>query len=49
MRFTLWDNSSRWTRIFIWCQVPSENLTVCLDPNFPYSAEMHVLASVIVW
>ena len=25
------------SRICIWCQVPLENLTACLDPNFPSS------------
>ena len=46
MRFTLWDYSSRKTlssRIFIWCQVPLENLTACFDPNFPSSLRMDLL------
>ena len=38
MRFTLLNDASRWTlsfQNFIWCQVPFEKLTACLDPSFP--------------
>ena len=31
---------SRWTLSFpkfFWCHVPLENLTLCFDPNFPFS------------
>ena len=40
MKFTLLNNSSRWTLsfpIFIWWQVPLENLTACFDPDLPGS------------
>ena len=46
MRFTLLDNSLRWTflsRIFYFCQVSLENLTPCVDPNFLSSRRLDFL------
>ena len=31
------------SRIFIWCQVPLENLTACFDPNCPFSSQGAIL------
>ena len=31
------------SRILMWCQVPLEKLTACLDPNFPFSDKQDFL------